>query len=299
MKIFRWIGRVVLALALLLVVALAVVYARTEWQSRRIVAMPPKANLHVANDSATIARGKHVMTTMGGCTDCHGADLGGSVLVDEPMVMRLAAPNITAGRGGLLESYDNDDLEAVIRHGVKPGGRILRFMPSHEMAGLADDHVAAMIAYLRSVPPIDKEMPPMTIGPLIRVLAMAGQVTLFPYDRIDHSKTAVKVAPVGATLEAGRYIGAGCIGCHGDGLSGGKIPGAPPDWPAAANITPTGIGSWSDEDFIRTMRTGINPSGHTLDTKMPWKQLGQLTDEELKALRMYLATIAPRPTGSR
>lgn len=299
MKAFRWILRGVIALFGLLLLALAAVYARTEWQARRLVAIPPRAGLVVANDSVTVARGKHVVTTMGGCTDCHGANLGGYVIVDEPLVMRLAAPNLTTGQGGVLSQYDNDALEAAIRHGVGRGGRVLRFMPSHEMAGLADDHVAAIIAYIRAQPAVDNIVPPMRVGPLARILAVAGQLTLFPYDRINHERRAPASAPTGATTAHGKYLAAGCIGCHGDGLAGGKIPGAPPDWPAAANITPTGIGSWSAEDFIRTMRTGVNPSGHSLDTRMPWKQIGQMTDDELRALRMYLATVTSKPTGSR
>ncbi|MBC8089567.1 MAG: c-type cytochrome [Phycisphaerae bacterium] len=299
MKVLRWITRGLLAIAGILVVAMAAIYARTEWQARRIVAIPPRAQLVVSNDSATLARGKHVVTTMGGCADCHGADLGGNVLVDEPLVMRLAAPNLTTGKGGVLPKYDDAALEAAIRHGVAPGGRVLRFMPSHELSGLADDHVASIIAYLRALQPVDKAVPPMTVGPLARVLAVAGQLVLFPYDRIDHAKRPPAVAPVGATPEHGQYIAAGCIGCHGDGLSGGKIPGAPPDWPAAANITPTGIGAWSEVEFIRTIRTGVNPAGHALNPVMPWKQMAQMTDDELRALRMYLATVTPRPNGTR
>jgi mono/diheme cytochrome c family protein len=299
MKALRWIGRGLLAFVSILMIAFTAVYARTEWQARRIVTLPPRATLVVKDDSATLALGKHVVTAIGGCTDCHGENLGGRVMVDEPLVMRLAAPNLTTGKGGVLAEHDDASLEAVIRHGVGRGGRILRFMPSHEMAGMADEDVAAVIAYVRAQPAVDNVVPPMRVGPLVRILAVAGQLTLFPYDRIDHTKRPPATAPVGATVEHGQYLAAGCIGCHGDGLSGGKIPGAPPDWPAAANITSTGIGMWSEDDFIRTIRTGVNPSGHALDPKMPWKQMSHLTDDELRAIKRYLATVAPRPTGSR
>lgn len=299
MKFIRLIGRLILAVIAFGVLALGAVYARTEWLANRILPLPPKAGLVINNDSTTVAKGEHVVVSVGGCTDCHGANLGGRVMVDEPMIMRLAAPNLTTGKGGVLQNYSNDALEAVIRHGVKFDGGVLRFMPSHEMSRFADDDVAAIIAYLRAQPAVDHDVPDMRIGPIIRVFALLDKLTLFPYDRINHSERAPTTAPVGATIEHGRYLGAGCIGCHGQGLSGGKIPGAPPSWPAAANITPTGLHSWSEEDFIRTMRTGVNPSGHVLDTKMPWKQLGKLTDDELRALRRYLATVKPRDTGTR
>lgn len=299
MKFFRIVGRIFLAIIAFGVLALGLVYARTEWLAHRTLPLPAKAALVVKHDSATVAQGAHIATTMGGCADCHGDNLGGKVMVDEPMIMRLAAPNLTTGKGGVLPNYSDDALEAVIRHGVKYDGGVLRFMPSHEMSGFADDHVAAIIAYLRAQPPVDNVVPAMTIGPVIRVFAVLRQVTLFPYDRIDHAARAPAVAPTGLTLELGKYIARGCIGCHGDGLSGGKIPGAPPDWPAAANITPTGMHSWSEEDFISTMRTGVNPAGRPLNTKMPWKQLGKMTDDELRSLRRYLATIPPKPTGTR
>lgn len=299
MRFLRIIGRLVLAVLAFVALALGFVYARTEWLANRTLPSPPKASLVVNHDSTTVALGEHVVKTMGGCADCHGDNLGGKVMVDEPMIMRLAAPNLTTGKGGVLPNYSDDALEAVIRHGVKYNGGVLRFMPSHEMSQFANDHVAAIIAYLRAQPAVDNVVPDMSIGPVIRVLAVLKKVTLFPYDRIDHTKRAVANAPTGSSIELGKYIGAGCIGCHGDGLSGGKIPGAPPDWPAAANITPTGLHSWSEDDFIRTMRTGINPSGHKLDGKMPWKQLGQMTDDELRALRRYLATVPPKATGTR
>lgn len=213
--------------------------------------------------------------------------------------MRLSVPNITTGEGGVLGQYDDAELEALIRHGVAKGGRVLRFMPSHELAGMADNHVAAIIAYLREQPAVDNVLPPMRIGPVARILAVTGQLTLFPYDRIDHTRRPPVAAPTGASIEHGKYLAAGCIGCHGDGLSGGAIPGAPPDWPAAANITPAGIGAWTPEEFINTIRTGVNPGGHTLDPRMPWKQMSKMTIEELLALHMYLQTVPARPTGNR
>jgi mono/diheme cytochrome c family protein len=93
---------------------------------------------------------------------------------------------------------------------------------------------------------------------------------------------------IGVTLEYGRYLGTSCIGCHGATLSGGRIPGVPPDWPAASNLTPApgaAIARWSDTEFAKTMRTGTTPEGRMLDQKyMPWRMLGKMTDEEMQAL---------------
>ncbi len=299
MHVIRWIGRVFLAVIALGAFAMAAIYARTEWLSRHRVPLPAQRELRVSTDSATIAKGAHLVDAVAGCIHCHAADLGGGVLVDEPLVLRLAAPNLTMGRGGSLSRYDDVALEAAIRHGVAPDGRVLRFMPSHEYATLADDQLAAIIAYLRAQPPVDRSIPPVRVGPIGRVLAVAGKLSLFPYYRIDHTQEARAVAPVGPTVEHGAYLVATCSGCHGPTLAGGPIAGAPPDWPASSNLTPTGIGSWSEEDFIRTLRTGVNPSGRALNDAMPWKQFGQMTDDELLALRRYLATVAPRQSGSK
>jgi hypothetical protein len=77
------------------------------------------------------------------------------------------------------------------------------------------------------------------------------------------------------------------------------VPGTPPDFPKATNITPTGIGTWSEADFIKSMRSGMRPNGTAINPFMPWSYVGQLTDEELKALWLYLASVPARETGLR
>lgn len=299
MQFFRFAGRAFLVVVALGASAIGYVYASTEWLSRRRVEVPVSAPIIVSTDSQTVARGTHLVRAVAGCADCHGTDLGGDTVINEPMVALLTAPNLTRGDGGVLPGYTDDALAIAIRHGVAPGGRVLRFMPSHEFAGLADNDVQAIIAYIRTRAPVNRRVAPVRIGPIMRVLATAGQLTLFPYDRIDHTKRPSAVAPSGPTLENGEYLARGCQGCHGEHLSGGTIPGAPPDWPPAANLTPTGIGSWSEADFMRALRLGRRPDGSAISTRMPWKQLGGMTDDELIAIRRYLATIPARPHGMR
>ncbi|MCU0636962.1 MAG: cytochrome c [Gemmatimonadaceae bacterium] len=253
----------------------------------------------VARDSATIARGAHLTSTYAGCVDCHGANYGGRVVIDDPAIGRLVGSNLTTGRGGVLAGYSDAALDRAIRHGLAPDGRKLRFMPSHEFRQLADADVAAIIAYLRSLPPVDSEHPATRIGPLARVLHLAGQFPLLPYDRIDHAAPVAAAAPTGVTTEHGAYIANACVGCHGAGLSGGKIPGAPPAWKPASNITTAGIGSWSEDDFLRAMRTGVRPGGTTIDSLMPWRNYRHMHDDELRALYRYLRTVGPRAYGMR
>jgi hypothetical protein len=123
-------------------------------------------------------------------------------------------------------------------------------------------------------------------------------------------------------IARGRYIATaiqGC-GCHtrekSDGskdenwhYAGSPNPAPPAGPPAnagwsslrwkkiyARNITPdpeTGIGKWTEVDFIRAMRTGITPDGRLLDTQMPWNAFQKITDRDLKSLWAYLRTIKP------
>lgn len=64
----------------------------------------------------------------------------------------------------------------------------------------------------------------------------------------------------------------------------------------ARNITPdpeTGIGKWTESDFIKTMKTGKDPEGRILDPTMPWRRFLALTDTDLRAIWAYLRTVKP------
>ena len=103
------------------------------------------------------------------------------------------------------------------------------------------------------------------------------------------------------TADYGRYLAASCIGCHGDNLSGGRIAGGPPDWPPAANLTPhatSRIGSWTEADFFTAMRKGVRPDGTPLNPAMP-TAFGQFTDDETKALWLYLRSLPAAEMGVR
>ena len=90
-----------------------------------------------------------------------------------------------------------------------------------------------------------------------------------------------------------------CQGCHNDKFSGGRIPGAPPDWPATANLTPGGgaMEHYADDaSFFAFMRSGKRPDG-TAVRIMPFDSLGKMSDVDLGALRLYLRTLPATPTG--
>jgi cytochrome c553 len=173
-------------------------------------------------------------------------------------------------------------------------------MPSDEYTHLSDEDLGALIAYLKSVPAVDRDRGPITLGPVARALVTFGKIKL-PAEMIDHAQRQPEAVKVGVTPDYGRYLANACAGCHGLKFAGGKIEIGPPDWPPAANLTPHADGrlaKWSEADFIATLRTGKRPDGTDVNAVMP-RLFGQMNDVELKALWAFLKTLPPLPTGTK
>lgn len=255
------------------------------------------APLAVPNEYETIARGEHVVRALAKCTDCHGDDLGGGVMVDNPMVGRLVAPNLTSGE---IARRSDADLVRALTHGLAPDGRPLVVMPSHEIGELGEEDLAAIIAYVRTAPPVTRELPGLRLGPVIRVMFATKQVDLLPAEKIDHAKPRTKAPAAEPTPAYGEYLAksGGCYGCHGPALAGGPIPGMPPGTPVAADIRAERIGAWSYDQFDTTLRTGVNPEGRALADLMPWRATQKMTDTEMRALYAYLAKKPGAATAS-
>ena len=257
-------------------------------------------DVNVPTDSLALVRGEHV-ATIGKCAECHNADFGGRMFIDAPPVAQLYAANLTSGKGGvapLLKS--NRDWERAIRHAVKPDGAPLKFMPSLEFQFLSDDDLGALIAYIKSRPPVDREPQANHVGPIGRLLYAKGDLALIPAERVNHATHPAPV-PMAVTKEYGAYLAeiGGCTGCHGEGFSGGKIPGTPPDWKPAANITPKGIGHYTEEDFFRALREGKRPGGAAIDSLMPYRFTKLMTDDEIRALWLFIKQVPPKEYGGR
>ncbi|HEX2855138.1 MAG TPA: c-type cytochrome [Opitutaceae bacterium] len=253
----------------------------------------------IPTDPASIERGKHIAETRG-CIDCHGSDYGGAKVIDAPPMGKLYGSNLTKGRGSVVGQYRDEDWIRSIRHGVARDGRPLVLMPSAEYAYFSDDDLSSVIAYLKTVPPVDRDTVPVKMGPVARGLMVAGKFKLAA-EEIDHANLRPSTAKPGVTLAYGRYLAIGCTGCHGTNLAGGKIDIGPPDWPLAANLTPheSGrLGKWTEADFVATLRTAKRPDGTELSPVMP-RAFGNLNDVELKALWLYLKSIRPVASGTR
>lgn len=285
---------------LLLAVVAGGVYAAAGHSLGRPFAIESHPVADPAPDSTLLARGAHMAGAIGKCAECHGDDMGGKVIVDDPAFALLAAPNLTRGRGGVAASMTMADWELAVRHGVGPGGRGLLMMPSDDYAPMSDEDFAALMAYLRQLPPVDREEPRSELRMVGRAMYVAGRLPLVSAARIDQSAGHPSV-PEGATAEYGAYLAqvAGCAGCHGPNLSGGPIPGMPPETPPASNLTPEGIGAYSEADFFRAMRDGVRPDGSQLNPVMPVHFTKLMTDDETRAIYLYLRTVPSRPYGGR
>ena len=298
----RKLGYAALALAGILIVASGAVFGITEIRITRKyddVAVRPLA---LPTDSASIALGNR-LATIRGCFGCHGPDLSGSPVIDNGMIAKLYASNLTRGEGGVAGHYDSGLFARAIRNGIGWDGHALLFMPSQEFHGMSDEDVGALIAYIESVPAVDHVQPKSSVGPLGRALFLAGQVELVPAEIVDHDAVPVASVERGVTVEYGRYLAAGCAGCHGKGYSGGKIPGTPPDFIPAANLTPdpaTGLGDWTEADLFRALREGKRPDGTELDGRfMPWRETARFTDDEIRAIWLFLRSLPAAPAGNR
>jgi cytochrome c553 len=301
MRALRWIGIVVGTLVALVLVTVGVVYALTERRIARHYEVTGR-DVPTPEDSATIARGEHVATVRG-CSECHAQGLKGQTFIDAPAVARLHAPNLTRGAGGAGARYvSTSDWERAIRHGVDPSGRALIFMPAHEFYPLSDDDLGALISYIRNLPPVDHVQPGQSVGPVGRGLFIAGLLPLVPAELIDHEALRPTAPAVGVTVEYGAYLATTCTGCHGMTLSGGPIPGAPPEMATPRNITPdsaTGIGKWALADFTRAVREGRRPDGTPLSKDMPSQLFQHFSDDEVAALWSYLRTVPAKAYGGR
>lgn len=254
-------------------------------------------------DSASRTWGQHLARSIAKCGECHGADLGGQVLIDELPFARIVAPNLTTGSGGIGGNRTDDQIVQAIRHGVGAGRRPLALMPASSYWPMGDEDVGALVAYLRSVPPVDRELPPTEFGLVGRLALLQGKLDpMFETWEMDHNARREPPPPADTSVAYGRYLASigGCTGCHGPGLSGGPIPGMPSDARPAANITPDGIGQWSEQDFFAALREGRRPDGSAVDTTaMPVAATREMTDLETRAIWMYLRTVPPRAFGSR
>lgn len=301
-KILKWIGIVLGSLIGLLMLAFIVLYVIGNIKWNRVRGNQydvPVETITIPTDQAYIARGEHI-ATIRMCRYCHMEALSGD-FETVPGLITLSFPNLTPGAGGVGATNTDEDWLRAIRHGVGHDGRGLILMPSRVWYSLSDEDLGALVAYLKSLPPVDNELPSTAPGPLGRVMLALGQLppeaTTPDVIVIDHDGPRPVAPKPAVTVEYGKYLASTCTLCHGSSLNGQTISEGGPDY-LAPNLTPGGeVAFWSEEQFFATLRTGVAPSGHKLKDVMPWKYFGQMTDEELKAVWLYLQALPALEQG--
>jgi cytochrome c553 len=283
-KVLKWTGIVLGGLVVLVLLLGGVLYFVGGSKLNRTYDVAT-ADLVIPTDSASIARGAHLIAT-NGCRLCHGENLGGTVMIDEPP-FRIVASNLTAGAGGVGARYAPEDFDRAIRHGLRPDGSFLFIMPSSGLHQLADRDVAAIIAYLQRLPSVDNELPSTEFRALGRIIAATSpEEEIFMEVRTD---PAPRDAPEpGPTAAYGAYVASGlCAYCHGVNMEGDETPPGPPGMLPAPSLS--GAGRWTLEEFKQALRTGATPGGRTLNSEfMPIDITRHYDDSELEALHAYL-----------
>lgn len=254
-----------------------------------------------STDSAVLERGQHIVSSIGGCTGCHGPALAGGKPEKIGPMLVMSPPNLTRGRGGIGDDYTDGELARALRYGIGSDGRSLIFMPTPEMNWWPDDDLVAVVSYLRAIPPVDAPTEPTVVFPLGRLLHQFGVMKLLSAQMASGDSTSEAAPAPEPTARYGAFLARGCAGCHGETLGGGKLPGAPATLPIPANLTPhaTGLGSWSKAQFVTTLKTGIRPDGRALDPFMPIASTRMMNEVEVDALWEYLRSVEPRAFGSR
>jgi cytochrome c553 len=267
-------------------IALTVVYYISNGRMDKTYEVDPVVLTIPPPDSALLARGAHVADVRA-CTGCHGKQLAGEIMVDDPALGRISSANLTAGKGGIAASYSDEDWVRAVRHGVGTDGKPLLIMPSEEFIHIGREDLAALLAYIKQLPPVDNELPEQKLGPVARVIMLSGG--LLQAEVVDHAMPLPETPMAGITVEYGHYLATTCLGCHGAEYTGGPVAG-PPGTPPASNLT--NIKDWSEADFFRAVQEGVRPTGDSLDAFMPrWTMM---EDDEIKAIWTFLQSLEPQ-----
>jgi mono/diheme cytochrome c family protein len=244
----------------------------------------PAPDLKVVATPEQILRGQAISN--GFCSACHsstGTLTGGlDVAKDLPVpIGSFVSSNLTPA--GQLSRWSDGDIFRAIRNGVDRDGHWLIIMSYTNAGKLSDDDTKAVIAYLRSLPAAGKQTdnPPDHLNLLGVTMLGAG---MLPKGK-PVSTGIVTAPPRSPDLQYGEYILSyqDCRACHGDKLTGG-VPGQLGPLGPDLNL----VKGWKFEEFVATMRTGVDPNGHKLGKQMAWRPVGRMADEDLRAIYEYL-----------
>lgn len=302
---------ITLAVLVVLVGAGAPAYLYTAYPKMR-----PAPDMKAPSTPEAIERGRYLVEAMSGCAACHSpvdesrpgdfpqANLkfAGRVFPAEAgFPGTIVAPNLTPDRDTGIGAWTDGEVVRAIREGVSRDGRpLFPFMNYLEYRRFSDDDALAVVAYLRTQPPIRRDAGRTKLNfPVNVMIRMApqpldGPPPGLPASGVERGRVMLKVML--------------CGDCHtpmddrgnrlaDKDLAGGMRFAGPFGEVYAANITShpsAGIGAYSDDDLKRVFREGKNRAGRALWV-MPWSVTKNLTDADLEALIAALREIPGNP----
>ncbi len=286
-------------------------------------AQRPAPDIKVEATPERLERGRYLVENVSACLHCHSQGdesrwglpykpevrgAGGMCLTEAVGFAGIVcATNITQHPEDGLGKWTDGEILRAIREGVDKNGQALfSLMPYDHFRNLSDDDAQAMVAYLRTLPPVPGQKPARKLKfPLPIIVKFMPQPLTGPVAAPDKSD---KVA-------YGRYLvnAAGCEICHtpvdkkhmpipGKAFSGGQaFPFEKGGSVVSANITPheTGLGGRTRENFIALFKAYATPESHDMkvapnrNTPMPWLVYAGMTEEDLGAIYDYLRTVPP------
>ena len=261
---------------------------------------------------AEVARGKYIFGATGGC-GCHTESKGpvnaGGRKYDGPYGTVYSAnitPDIKTGIGG----WTDEQIITAIRLGRRPNGeRLVPVHPFISFNGMANEDSKALVAFLRTVPPVNRTNTPKKITvPMFDSVFLPAWLMAFAA-----KETPPPAAPVSGVAR-GEYLVhavAHCGECHtprsamtmavdNSRFLAGNPKKTGPEGQATPNITPdkaTGLGDWTEAQIVTYLGTGNRPDGDVagglMEEMIQGTQAGlkDLTKADLQAIARYLKSI--------
>lgn len=219
---------------------------------------------------------------------------------------RVVAPNITPDEETGVGGWTDGEKIRAIREGVSRDGRALfSFMPFQEFAKLSDEDIYSLVAYLNSLPPLRNPLPRTSLNFPVNLLNRFEPAPLLSPPQPPAAQDRIRYGELLASMA--------CRECHSQLRRGKPLPGmefagghefAVGRFVArSANLTPdeeTGIGKWTEEQFVRKFRDYGNLTYATAPrsvqanfTVMPWFGFARMKEDDLRAIYAYLRTLQP------
>jgi mono/diheme cytochrome c family protein len=259
-----------------------------------------------------VARGKYIFGATGGC-GCHTVPKGPANAGGRKYEGRFGtvyssniSPDTKTGIGG----WTDEQIITAIRLGRRPNGeRILPVHPFTSFNGMAEADLKVLVAFLRTVPPVDRPNTPKKITiPMFESVFLPAWLMAFAA-----TETPPPAAPVSGVAR-GEYLVRAlghCGECHTPRSAmtmavdnarflAGNAKKTGPEGQAAPNITPdraTGVGDWTEEQMATYLASGDRPDGDVAGGLMGENIQGtlagfkDLTKTDLQAIAHYLKSI--------